>query len=385
VVIAGVAWWVLKTLQSAKWAGMGFVESGMHLVPLAAATLVVTTIAAGVGAWFYGKAAFGNVWKPRMRKHSHVMVAGWVLLGAGLSAQQITDRAFTPPAITARPAYRPGQGPVVAIDEAHKNTHNYGSSQFRGLVELLQHDGYRPRPFTEPVASPSLTGVDVLVVSGPGGWQGAEASLGDGEVAALITWIRRGGSLLLILDHMPAPQNGARLATALGVAAWHNGYVMVDERELPLATSILFWRGDSFPGGEPKIAATCPLGGAGYQGVDAMLAKHPITDGRNAAERVRRVATFGGSAFRVTSGWQPLLTLPQRAISLTPPLTPNAVPPITRDTPRAPVAGWLQGAVTTVERGRLAVFGETGLFSGGPAADNRQFVLNVLHWLTHVL
>jgi hypothetical protein len=36
----------------------------------------------------------------------------------------------------------------------------------------------------------------------------------------------------------------------------------------------------------------------------------------------------------------------------------------------------------TIGRGRVAVFGETGLFSGGPAGDNRVFVLNLLHWLS---
>jgi hypothetical protein len=46
---------------------------------------------------------------------------------------------------------------------------------------------------------------------------------------------------------------------------------------------------------------------------------------------------------------------------------------------------WLQGAVMKTGKGRAAVFGETGLFSGGPAPDNRQFVLNVVRWLSRVL
>jgi hypothetical protein len=32
--IAGVAWWTIKSLQSAKWAGLGFVPPGVVLVPL---------------------------------------------------------------------------------------------------------------------------------------------------------------------------------------------------------------------------------------------------------------------------------------------------------------------------------------------------------------
>ena len=53
VAIAGVAWWILKTLQSAKWAGLGFVNLGPALFPLGVATLVATVLAAMAGAWLY--------------------------------------------------------------------------------------------------------------------------------------------------------------------------------------------------------------------------------------------------------------------------------------------------------------------------------------------
>jgi hypothetical protein len=38
-----------------------------------------------------------------------------------------------------------GKQPVIAIDEAHGNTHTFGSAPFRGLVQLLQADGYEVR------------------------------------------------------------------------------------------------------------------------------------------------------------------------------------------------------------------------------------------------
>lgn len=64
-------------------------------------------------------------------------------------------------------------------------------------------------------------------------------------------------------------------------------------------------------------------------------------------------------------------------------------------TPRISGEGWLQGGTVTFGRGRIAVFGEAAMFSAqrkGPqhtpmgmnapeAAQNPQFVLNVLHWL----
>lgn len=56
-VIAGVAWWILKTLQSAKWAGLGFVELGPSLLLLGVATLGATVLASAAGAWLYYKAS----------------------------------------------------------------------------------------------------------------------------------------------------------------------------------------------------------------------------------------------------------------------------------------------------------------------------------------
>jgi hypothetical protein len=303
-----------------------------------------------------------------------------VLLVASAQAEQTARPNPTP---LARPAYESGKGPVVAIDEAHKNTHTFTAPPFRGFVEILQLDGYRPRPFAQGIAGPSLNGIDVLVVSGPGGWDGPDAALSAGEVAALLEWVRGGGSLLLILDHMPGPLNGAKLTAALGVDNWHNGYAMVDIPDSLPVGNIIFWRAESFPGGEPTVAATGPGGGTGYQGADAVLAKHPITEGRSPDERVRRVATFVGSAFQPPSGAEGLLILPRRAISLTPKVLGAADVRIGAE--RTPVGEWLQGAVMKVGRGRVAMFGETGLFSGGPAADNRQFLLNVMHWLSHQL
>lgn len=50
--IAGLAWWIIKSLQSAKWVGLGFAPGNLVVVPLGA-TLVAILIATGVGAWLY--------------------------------------------------------------------------------------------------------------------------------------------------------------------------------------------------------------------------------------------------------------------------------------------------------------------------------------------
>lgn len=62
--IAGVAWWVLKTLQSAKWAGLGFMTLGPHLLPLGVGTLGATLLASVTGAWLYRRVEASTLGPP---------------------------------------------------------------------------------------------------------------------------------------------------------------------------------------------------------------------------------------------------------------------------------------------------------------------------------
>ncbi len=55
--IAAAAWWVMKTLQSAKWAGLGFIDISANLLPVGAATLVSAMIASAVGVWLLRKSS----------------------------------------------------------------------------------------------------------------------------------------------------------------------------------------------------------------------------------------------------------------------------------------------------------------------------------------
>ena len=81
------------------------------------------------------------------------------------------------------------------------------------------------------------------------------------------------------------------------------------------------------------------------------------------------------------------------------PVTPTTKFRIGSITKQFSVTGWYQGAVMRVGKGRLAVFGEAGMFAAqvdGPkrvpfgmntpeAKQNPQFILNVLHWLSGLL
>lgn len=317
----------------------------------------------------------------------------------GMTAVLAAAQAVSPPQ-SVRPTSEnnPSQA-VIGIDQSHRN------SPYRGFSELLESDGYQVRQLAATLSSAALADVQVLVISHLGGVALAEAarakksedeqaiavraaSLSNDEVSAVISWVRNGGALMLTVDQAPYPLAAAKLTNALGVRNWGNGRAGVLDAglctlpgpecspaaEVPVRfiDTIFFWRPDTFPGGRPGLTLLDgPAKRPGYQGADAILGKHEITDGRGASERVQRVVTIaGGSAFQPPTGSQPLLTLPERAL-----LRRAGMPDL-------PIGGWLQGAVMPFGKGRVALFADESLFSGGAAVDNRRFTQNVIRWLS---
>lgn len=303
-------------------------------------------------------------------------------------------------AVQQRPTFDPATGPVIAFDEAHRSP---PSPATPALFELLKTEGYRPRAFAQQLSAASLKAVTVLVINSPGGLVALElararrlpdaaaeaqaAALNDDEIAAVAAWLAAGGSVLLVVDHAPYPLAAAKLTAALGIGNWGDGAVRTDlcrdpgskpgcmapdPAGNPKAGNIFYWRKDQFPGGEPRLVEIPAEGdfkpSGAYQAADAVLARHPITEGRRPTERIQRVVVFGGSSFEAPPGAEPLLTLPRNAV-------------MHQESTRV----WVQGAVMQVGKGRLAVFADNAVVSPGNAGDNRQFVLNVIHWLSRVL
>ena len=308
----------------------------------------------------------------RMNTMRRLACAGMMMLAAPAGAQQVADSAFAP--AIARPAYAEGAGPLVLVDEAHTNFHTT-DGRYYTFAQTLRRDGYRVRGLRAPFTPRALADAQVLVIanalhpSNDQNWTLPNPSAFTAEeIAAVEAWVRDGGSLLLIADHMPFPGAAADLAAAFGVTMG-NGFAYDATEE------------------ESKMR---------FARDDGSLADHPVTRGRDAAERVDSVFAFTGQAFRVTApGAEPLMTLAAGSVLL----LPQVAWQFTAETPRAQVGGQLQGAVLRHGRGRVAVFGEAAMFSAqraGPqrqpmgmndprAPQNVQFLLNVMHWLTGVL
>ncbi|NOT62436.1 MAG: DUF4350 domain-containing protein [Acidobacteria bacterium] len=287
-------------------------------------------------------------------------------------AQQVPDTAFKP--AIAQPAYVEGKGPVVLLDEAHFNFHT-ATGRYLAFAELLRRDGYVVKSNSEKFTAATLQAGKILVIanalheSNQDNWSPPNPSaFTDAEIAAVQAWVKGGGALLLIADHLPFPGAADKLATAFGIR-FNNGYAS-----------------------DPR-SKNGPLV---FKTDDQSLLSHPITKGRAAGEQVTSVATFTGSAFQIEKGGRPLMVFGKGSQSF---MVRTFGEKISDETPRVAIDGWWQGATLRYGKGRVAVFGEAAMFSAqlagaarnpmgmnAPmAAQNPQFLLNTLHWLAGLL
>jgi hypothetical protein len=292
-------------------------------------------------------------------------IAVFIALGLGFiywydSSGQLPDPDFDPAA--AHPAYTGEGAPRVAFDVAHRNWHT-PTGRYSPLAGLLRHDGYNVGEMKSEFTATSLSPVQILIVAnamGPDGNEGRPAFT-EAEEAALAAWVQEGGSLLLIADHVPFGSAAQRLAERFGV-------------EMYLA----FARDDLHHQGWDNERLV-------FSRANGLLTTCPITEGRTARERIDRVVTFTGQSLSVPPGAVPILRLDDEAYDW----ESRSV--------RHPARGHAQAIAMTVGKGRLVVLGEAGLLSAqvdplgikmgmnAKGNDDRQFALNVLHWMSHAL
>lgn len=286
---------------------------------------------------------------------------------------QVADDTWSP--TVNRPEFERGDGPKVLVDAAHGNFHTI-DGRFSAFAELLEMDGYQVQSADTEVTEELLGQASVFVISNAlFGGDDAEWTLPTApaftseEINVIVNWVREGGSLLLIADHMPFPGGTAELADSFGII-FFNGFAMKSWDE----------------GGTLSFTRSA-----------GSLADHRITQGRSEDEQVESIRSFTGQAFRFVAPVQPLMLMPDDWQVL----LPFEAWAHSESTPMVSARGLVQGAVLRFGSGRVAVFGEAAMFTAQSfirdgvvgrmglnhplASENAQFVLNLMHWLSGLL
>lgn len=286
-----------------------------------------------------------------------------------LSAQQVTDANAD--VSVATPAYPQELGPLVLIDGGHQNLHQVDGG-FAPFAGLLRADGYRVKGTDGPITTASLTGARILVIANPihpsnvGNWVNpCPSAFTAPEIAAIKAWVEQGGRLLLIADHMPFAGAAGDLAAAFGFT-YANGFA---NRANPS------WPPDRFSRQQQT------------------LLDHPATQGLRPGEHIDSLAAFTGSAVKAPAGAQVIARFSSEHRLL----LPDTAWRFNAQTPREPLDDYALGATLNVGKGMVACFTEAAMFTAqlvngntqvgftAPAApQNKQFILNLVHYLDEV-
>ncbi len=267
------------------------------------------------------------------------------------------------------PVYKKDKGSIIAIDEGHNNIHT-ANGKYSPLKRLLEEDGYRVISL-DTLTKESLSQCKIFITANPlhvtniKRWiLPTPSAFSDTEIEILKDWVSKGGKLFVITDHMPCAGAVETLINTFGFEI-SNGFV-------------------TGPGVGDYIR---------FKTKDGSLAPNTITNGRNQTERVDSVSTFTGSAFKIPAHAESILTFKGNFTSM----MPDTAWRFNKKTPRILINEWSQGAILKQGKGKVAVFGEAGMFTAqlgngnkfgfnSPhAPQNSQFTLNVIHWLDGIL
>ncbi|GAO27917.1 hypothetical protein [Geofilum rubicundum] len=293
----------------------------------------------------------------------YLLKAKYIIIGViiiiGCDNDRMIDKSFQPN--VKNPMYDLGQGPEILIDESHNNYHTKDGF-YSPLSKLLIDDGYVVKSIKK-FTKENLEKAEILIISNalPKNHKKNENAFSENDIDLIENWVKNGGSLFLIADHMPCPIAAEKLAKAFNID-FINCYALdTTSHEYEIFTKS-----------------------------DSTLIENIITQGRNIEERIDTVVTFRGQAFNIPDNAIPILKFRSEYMLV----IPERPMQFDENTKYIPVRNEVQGAIMNYYQGRLAVFGEAAMFTsqvdeekgiigfGYPKAkQNAQFTLNIIHWL----
>ena len=283
-----------------------------------------------------------------------------------LFCQQIADTGYHP--VINDPAYGAGLGPVVFIDGGHHNFHTK-EGRYKPFASLLERDGYVVKAYEGPFVLTKLIESRILVIANALNELNVEdwylptpSAFTREEINVLVEWVRLGGCLFLIADHMPMAGAAKALASEFGFE-FTNGFAFNINKSGPAFFSI----------------------------ENGTLKESLITKGRDPSESIDHIVTFTGQGFKIPDDAKPVLVFDKNYFNF----LPDTAWVFHKETPKYGIEGLSQGAYKKFGKGKIAVFGEAAMFTAqltGPgktkagmnsaiADENYRLLLNIIHWL----
>lgn len=310
----------------------------------------------------------------------------YLFCSLSLQTQQMSDPRFD--ASVKNPAYDKGKGPVVLFDEGHHNFHT-SKGRYKPFADVITNDGYVIAVNNSKFNKDVLKGHKILIISNALNkknekvWQSPYyPAFTDDEIEAVHHWVKQGGALLLIADHEPFGTAAYDLAKKFGVLL--SKWTAYDLETDPKIFRISFTR------------------------EKGTLIDHPITLGRNKCEIVDKVRTFGGEALQAPEGSGFLKFTDNAFIVFDKVIHGDQLD----KAKKALIPGQFQGAAFGYGKGRVVVLGEAAMLTAQISKlgfsrkkgkevmplqkkrgmgmyphdnDNKQFLLNLMHYLSGLL
>lgn len=281
-----------------------------------------------------------------------------------VESQQVPDTTFIPNVTST--AFEKGEGPTICIDSAHNNLHRIDGG-FAPFARLMRADGFRLKDKGAIINNKKvLSDCAIYVIVNPlhesnlGNWRLPNPSaFSEVEISEIEGWVKEGGRLFLIADHMPFAGAADELANLFGFN-FSNGFARLQKSD-----------------NQPDI----------FSKDNGRLMESEITEG------IESVTSFTGSAFTYPEEAQVIMKFKEEDISLEPEIAWQ----FSDSTKTIGLDNYAQGAVVNYGKGKLAVFGEAAMFTAQKisnqngtfrvgfnsrlAPNNSQFISNLIHWL----
>ncbi|SDR85289.1 hypothetical protein SAMN04515667_0835 [Formosa sp. Hel1_31_208] len=281
-------------------------------------------------------------------------------------SQQVADSSLV--LEIENPYHKKDKGPTLYIDEAHHNFHTK-EGRFKPFSTFLENDGYVVKSMSN---YDNLKPTEVLVISNAihskniGNWQQPiYSAFNEQEINRLTEWVKNGGRLLIIADHMPFSGAANELANAFGFD-FCDGFAQLSK-----------------PRNQPDI----------FSEDNDRLISSPLTDGTY-GKAIKSVTTFTGSSFQIPSSATGILKFKKGDECAQPEIAWQ----FDDDTKAKDLEGHYQGAIMNFSKGKLAVFGEAAQFTAQTitnengtfrfgfhsedAPNNMEFLRNLMLWLS---